>query len=204
MQEEGGRGGDCFKNPPTIPVYRVVSQVSFQSVSSFKHHWKCLSCSLLLETTCESLSSEGIILLLAIAGKIEKIKPPPSPTTEGPASHSDLQAEEPAGAQRPKNLMETLMEDYETHKTKRRERMDDSSVSALFLFTFCWSQWIRDGQQKCISLESVQVTLHVLEGCNSLQGPARPKCKDDGWWDGRQCLRKYQKQLTLISTLTNY
>lgn len=61
-------------------------------------------------------------------GKIEKIKPPPSPTTEGPASHSDLQAEEPAGAQRPKNLMETLMEDYETHKTKRRERMDDSSV----------------------------------------------------------------------------
>uniref|UniRef100_A0A669QHJ6 A-kinase anchor protein 2 C-terminal domain-containing protein n=1 Tax=Phasianus colchicus TaxID=9054 RepID=A0A669QHJ6_PHACC len=61
-------------------------------------------------------------------GKIEKIKPPPSPTIEGPASHSDLQAEEPAGAQRPKNLMETLMEDYETHKTKRRERMDDSSV----------------------------------------------------------------------------
>ncbi|XP_021235396.1 A-kinase anchor protein 2-like isoform X3 [Numida meleagris] len=61
-------------------------------------------------------------------GKIEKIKPPPSPTTEGPVSHSDLPAEEPAGAQRPKNLMETLMEDYETHKTKRRERMDDSSV----------------------------------------------------------------------------
>ncbi|XP_065601260.1 PALM2-AKAP2 fusion protein isoform X2 [Cyrtonyx montezumae] len=63
-----------------------------------------------------------------VPGKIEKIKPPPSPTTEGPASHSDLPAEEPAGAQRPKNLMETLMEDYETHKTKRRERMDDSSV----------------------------------------------------------------------------
>ncbi|XP_008941751.1 PREDICTED: A-kinase anchor protein 2 isoform X1 [Merops nubicus] len=61
-------------------------------------------------------------------GKIEKIKPPPSPTTEGPASQSDPPPEEPAGAQRPKNLMQTLMEDYETHKTKRRERMDDSSV----------------------------------------------------------------------------
>ncbi|XP_071587562.1 PALM2-AKAP2 fusion protein isoform X7 [Heliangelus exortis] len=60
-------------------------------------------------------------------GKIEKIKPPPSPTAEGPVSQSDT-PEEPAGAQRPKNLMQTLMEDYETHKTKRRERMDDSSV----------------------------------------------------------------------------
>ncbi|XP_061873370.1 A-kinase anchor protein 2 isoform X2 [Colius striatus] len=61
-------------------------------------------------------------------GKIEKIKPPPSPTTEGPLSQSDSPPEEPVGAQRPKNLMQTLMEDYETHKTKRRERMDDSSV----------------------------------------------------------------------------
>ncbi|XP_065601262.1 PALM2-AKAP2 fusion protein isoform X4 [Cyrtonyx montezumae] len=68
-----------------------------------------------------------------VPGKIEKIKPPPSPTTEGPASHSDLPAEEPAGAQRPKNLMETLMEDYETHKTKRRERMDDSSYTCKLL-----------------------------------------------------------------------
>ncbi|XP_059349123.1 A-kinase anchor protein 2 isoform X1 [Ammospiza nelsoni] len=61
-------------------------------------------------------------------GKIEKIKPPPSPTTEGPASQLDPPPEESAGAQRPKNLMQTLMEDYETHKTKRRERMDDSAV----------------------------------------------------------------------------
>ncbi|XP_009990694.1 PREDICTED: A-kinase anchor protein 2 isoform X2 [Tauraco erythrolophus] len=61
-------------------------------------------------------------------GKIEKIRPPPSPTTEGPVSQSDPPPEEPAGAQRPKNLMQTLMEDYETHKTKRRERMDDSAV----------------------------------------------------------------------------
>ncbi|XP_010193391.1 PREDICTED: A-kinase anchor protein 2 isoform X1 [Mesitornis unicolor] len=63
-----------------------------------------------------------------VPGKIEKIKPPPSPTAEGPVSQSHALAEEPVGAQRPKNLMQTLMEDYETHKTKRRERMDDSSV----------------------------------------------------------------------------
>ncbi|EHB14958.1 A-kinase anchor protein 2 [Heterocephalus glaber] len=61
-------------------------------------------------------------------GKIEKIKPPPSPTTEGPSLQPDLAPEEAAGTQRPKNLMQTLMEDYETHKSKRRERMDDSSV----------------------------------------------------------------------------
>ncbi|XP_049974942.1 A-kinase anchor protein 2 isoform X3 [Alexandromys fortis] len=61
-------------------------------------------------------------------GKIEKVKPPPSPTTEGPSLQPDLSPEEAAGTQRPKNLMQTLMEDYETHKSKRRERMDDSSV----------------------------------------------------------------------------
>uniref|UniRef100_A0A8C8RLU1 PALM2 and AKAP2 fusion n=1 Tax=Pelusios castaneus TaxID=367368 RepID=A0A8C8RLU1_9SAUR len=61
-------------------------------------------------------------------GKIEKIRPPPSPTTEGPLCQSDLLSDEAAGSQRPKNLLQTLMEDYETHKTKRRERMDDSSV----------------------------------------------------------------------------
>ncbi|NXU59081.1 AKAP2 protein, partial [Turnix velox] len=66
-------------------------------------------------------------------GKIEKIKPPPSPTTEGHVSQSDSAPEEPAGAQRPKNLMQTLMEDYETHKTKRRERMDDSSYICKLL-----------------------------------------------------------------------
>ncbi|XP_045696245.1 A-kinase anchor protein 2 isoform X5 [Phyllostomus hastatus] len=61
-------------------------------------------------------------------GKIEKVRPPPSPTPEGPSSQPDLALEEAAGSQRPKNLMQTLMEDYETHKSKRRERMDDSSV----------------------------------------------------------------------------
>ncbi|XP_063151027.1 PALM2-AKAP2 fusion protein isoform X2 [Candoia aspera] len=61
-------------------------------------------------------------------GKIEKIKPPPSPTGEGPPSHSDSASDEAGGSQRAKNLMQTLMEDYESHKTKRRERMDENSV----------------------------------------------------------------------------
>lgn len=121
----------------TILIYQIVSQASFQTVSAFKPHWKRFSSCRRLETTCESFSLERVIPFHVIAGKIEKIKPPPSPTTEGPISQSDPPPEEPAGAQRPKNLMQTLMEDYETHKTKRRERMDDSSVSALFFFTFC-------------------------------------------------------------------
>ncbi|XP_070287030.1 PALM2-AKAP2 fusion protein isoform X7 [Myotis yumanensis] len=66
-------------------------------------------------------------------GKIEKVRPPPSPTPEGPSSQPDLAPEEAAGSQRPKNLMQTLMEDYETHKSKRRERMDDSSYTSKLL-----------------------------------------------------------------------
>ncbi|XP_053145381.1 A-kinase anchor protein 2 isoform X4 [Hemicordylus capensis] len=66
-------------------------------------------------------------------GKIEKIKPPPSPTAEGPPSHSDLASDDAGGSQRPKNLMQTLMEDYESHKTKRRERMDESSYTCKLL-----------------------------------------------------------------------
>ncbi|XP_032978303.1 A-kinase anchor protein 2 [Rhinolophus ferrumequinum] len=66
-------------------------------------------------------------------GKIEKVRPPPSPTPEGPSLQPDLAPEEAAGSQRPKNLMQTLMEDYETHKSKRRERMDDSSYTSKLL-----------------------------------------------------------------------
>uniref|UniRef100_A0A8C6XBI7 PALM2 and AKAP2 fusion n=1 Tax=Naja naja TaxID=35670 RepID=A0A8C6XBI7_NAJNA len=67
-------------------------------------------------------------------GKIEKIKPPPSPTGEGPPSHPSSASDESGGSQRAKNLMQTLMEDYESHKTKRRERMDENSVS-IFRFS---------------------------------------------------------------------
>ncbi|XP_030049636.1 A-kinase anchor protein 2 isoform X1 [Microcaecilia unicolor] len=61
-------------------------------------------------------------------GRIEKIRPLPSPTAEGSSPQADLLADEAAGPQRPKNLMETLLEDFESHKTKQRERVDDSSV----------------------------------------------------------------------------
>ncbi|XP_039190364.1 A-kinase anchor protein 2 isoform X3 [Crotalus tigris] len=66
-------------------------------------------------------------------GKIEKIKPPPSPTGEGPPSHPSSASDETGGSQRAKNLMQTLMEDYESHKTKRRERMDENSYNYKLL-----------------------------------------------------------------------
>lgn len=114
-----------------------------------------------------------VILFHIIAGKIEKIKPPPSPTTEGSASQLDPAPEESAGAQRPKNLMQTLMEDYETHKTKRRERMDDSAVSAVLLLPFCSviETMICKNQQtlgKVILLVSAQISLQVGKDFNTL------------------------------------
>lgn len=141
------------------------------------------------------LSLEGVILFHVIAGKIEKIKPPPSPTTEGPASQLDPPPEESAGAQRPKNLMQTLMEDYETHKTKRRERMDDSAVSAVLLLPFCSvietmiarsnRHWKRSFHQNLIRspCKWVRILTHCkgqvfkMEGC--------------GQWRGRVCYCKY-------------
>ncbi|XP_064164653.1 PALM2-AKAP2 fusion protein isoform X2 [Anguilla rostrata] len=65
-------------------------------------------------------------------GKIEKIRPGPpvSPASEGPLPSplSDAGSNDSAGSQRPKNFMQTLMEDYETHKVKRREKIEDNSV----------------------------------------------------------------------------
>ncbi|KAJ8286371.1 hypothetical protein GJAV_G00037930 [Gymnothorax javanicus] len=67
-------------------------------------------------------------------GKIEKIRPGPltpvSPASEGPlpSPGSDAGSSDSGGSQRPKNFMQTLMEDYETHKVKRREKMEDNSV----------------------------------------------------------------------------
>ncbi|KAM8960182.1 A-kinase anchor protein 2 [Pelodytes ibericus] len=60
-------------------------------------------------------------------GKIEKVRTPTSPRGECFPTQPDP-LEEGAGAQRPKNLMQTLMDDFETHKSKRRDRTDDSSV----------------------------------------------------------------------------
>ncbi|XP_058268088.1 A-kinase anchor protein 2 isoform X3 [Hemibagrus wyckioides] len=66
-------------------------------------------------------------------GKIEKIRvaPPVSPaSSEGalPSPVSDLGSDDSGGSQRPKNFMQTLMEDYETHKVRRREKAEDNSV----------------------------------------------------------------------------
>ncbi|XP_053321750.1 A-kinase anchor protein 2 isoform X2 [Spea bombifrons] len=61
-------------------------------------------------------------------GKIEKVRTPTSPRAECSPGLPDQISEEGAGSQRPKNLMQTLMDDFETHKTKRRDRMDDASV----------------------------------------------------------------------------
>ncbi|KAM9329730.1 A-kinase anchor protein 2-like isoform 2-T2 [Gastrophryne carolinensis] len=61
-------------------------------------------------------------------GKIEKVRTPTSPNAESfPAQPGDL-LDDASGSQRPKNLMQTLMDDYESHKTKIRDRRDDSSV----------------------------------------------------------------------------
>ncbi|KAJ8260948.1 hypothetical protein COCON_G00166710 [Conger conger] len=64
-------------------------------------------------------------------GKIEKIctGPPASPASEAPLPSplSDVGSTD-SGSQRPKNFMQTLMEDYETHKVKRREKIEDNSV----------------------------------------------------------------------------
>ncbi|XP_057674082.1 A-kinase anchor protein 2 isoform X2 [Corythoichthys intestinalis] len=66
-------------------------------------------------------------------GKIEKVRPAPpvSPSTsEGALSDA---GSEDSGGSRPKNFMQTLMEDYETHKVKRREKMEDNSYARLLL-----------------------------------------------------------------------
>uniref|UniRef100_A0A665TYP7 Palm2 and akap2 fusion n=1 Tax=Echeneis naucrates TaxID=173247 RepID=A0A665TYP7_ECHNA len=61
-------------------------------------------------------------------GKIEKIRPaPPVSPSPSEGALSDAGSED-SGGSRPKNFMQTLMEDYETHKVKRREKMEDNSV----------------------------------------------------------------------------
>uniref|UniRef100_UPI00398F8A2E A-kinase anchor protein 2-like n=1 Tax=Pristiophorus japonicus TaxID=55135 RepID=UPI00398F8A2E len=64
-------------------------------------------------------------------GKIEKSSPV-SPTTEGPAPSPQPEAtpaeQEASGQGRSRGLMETLLEDYEIQKVKRRERRDEPNV----------------------------------------------------------------------------
>ncbi|XP_040273261.1 A-kinase anchor protein 2 isoform X3 [Bufo bufo] len=50
-------------------------------------------------------------------GKIEKVKSSPSLKVESFPEQSDPQLEDATGSQRPKTLMQTLMDDYESHKS---------------------------------------------------------------------------------------
>ncbi|GLD55141.1 A-kinase anchor protein 2-like isoform X1 [Lates japonicus] len=69
-------------------------------------------------------------------GKIEKIRPaPPVSPSPSEGALSDAGSED-SGGSRPKNFMQTLMEDYETHKVKRREKMEDNSVLEATRFFF--------------------------------------------------------------------
>uniref|UniRef100_A0A8C6SKX4 Palm2 and akap2 fusion n=1 Tax=Neogobius melanostomus TaxID=47308 RepID=A0A8C6SKX4_9GOBI len=62
-------------------------------------------------------------------GKIEKVRPaPPVSPSPSEGALSDAGSEDSSGSSRPKNFMQTLMEDYETHKVKKREKMEDSQV----------------------------------------------------------------------------
>ncbi|XP_077354743.1 palm2 and akap2 fusion isoform X2 [Festucalex cinctus] len=66
-------------------------------------------------------------------GKIEKVRPaPPVSPSPSEGALSDAGSEDSLGS-RPKNFMQTLMEDYETHKVKRREKMEDNSYARLLL-----------------------------------------------------------------------
>ncbi|XP_043571613.1 A-kinase anchor protein 2 isoform X2 [Chiloscyllium plagiosum] len=64
-------------------------------------------------------------------GKIEK-SGPMSPSTESPIPPSQPECtpteQEPSGPGRSRGLMETLLEDFETQKVKRRERRDEPNV----------------------------------------------------------------------------
>ncbi|KAJ3605690.1 hypothetical protein NHX12_027734, partial [Muraenolepis orangiensis] len=65
-------------------------------------------------------------------GKIEKVRPvPPVSPSPSEGALSDAGSEDSGG--RPKNYMETLMEDYQSHKVKRRENLEDNSYARLLL-----------------------------------------------------------------------
>lgn len=61
-------------------------------------------------------------------GKIEKVRTSSTSKAEASPTLPDVPLEDASALQRPKNLMQTLMDDFESLKSKRRDRMDDSSV----------------------------------------------------------------------------
>ncbi|XP_036381824.1 A-kinase anchor protein 2-like [Megalops cyprinoides] len=79
-----------------------------------------------------SLPTRLVVTGKTAPGKIEKIQCVSLTTSssEGPSPSSlpDLGSDSSENGQRPKNFMQTLMEDYETHKVKRRDMMEDARV----------------------------------------------------------------------------
>ncbi|XP_036384141.1 A-kinase anchor protein 2 isoform X1 [Megalops cyprinoides] len=84
-----------------------------------------------------SLPARQSVTGKTVPGKIEKIRTVPvtSPASEGPLPSplSDTGSDDSGASQRPKNFMQTLMEDYETHKVKRREKIEDNRYARLLL-----------------------------------------------------------------------
>ncbi|XP_028318168.1 palm2 and akap2 fusion isoform X2 [Gouania willdenowi] len=75
-----------------------------------------------------SLPTKLTLTARTAPGKIEKVRPgPPISPSPSEGALSDAGSED-SGGSRHKNFMETLMEDYETHKVKRREKVEDNSV----------------------------------------------------------------------------
>lgn len=66
-------------------------------------------------------------------GKIEKVRTSSTSKAECSPTPPDVLLEDATASQRPRNLMQTLMDDFETHKSKRRERVDDSTYTSKLL-----------------------------------------------------------------------
>uniref|UniRef100_A0A1A8MDL9 A-kinase anchor protein 2 n=1 Tax=Nothobranchius pienaari TaxID=704102 RepID=A0A1A8MDL9_9TELE len=75
-----------------------------------------------------SLPAKLTLTTRTAPGKIEKVRPaPPVSPSPSEGALSDAGSED-SGGSRPKNFMQTMLEDYETHKIKRKEKMEDNSV----------------------------------------------------------------------------
>uniref|UniRef100_A0A8K9Y119 PALM2 and AKAP2 fusion n=1 Tax=Oncorhynchus mykiss TaxID=8022 RepID=A0A8K9Y119_ONCMY len=77
--------------------------------------------------TLTSKSAPGKINPSASPSSSENPSASPS-SSENSSPLLDLGSDDSGGSGRPKNFMQTLMDDYETHKVKRREKVEDNSV----------------------------------------------------------------------------
>ncbi|XP_040217074.1 A-kinase anchor protein 2 isoform X1 [Rana temporaria] len=66
-------------------------------------------------------------------GKIEKVRTSSTSKAECSPTPPEVLLEDATGSQRPRNLMQTLMDDFETLKSKRRDRVDESTYTSKLL-----------------------------------------------------------------------